>query len=227
MRRKLGACLILAFVIGGCGRDERRGGDSQRLQITRLERLTLHRADCFGECPAYTVTVESDGQVGFEGGRFAAVTQARDRVSALELNALTDALNEKRFVDFNDRYEKREDGCQDVASDAQTVTLTVDFDGRSKTVRHYLGCRARQWIPPVNEQPKARPGTGTPVLPPNPWTPAPTLEPGAVSTPFECPYPLSLLHLEERIDSILRTGRWTGETRRAYFGRCASQSDRR
>jgi Domain of unknown function (DUF6438) len=223
MRWHLGATIVLAFVISACGHH----GDGQHAQITRLERLTLHRSGCEGECPEYTVAVGSDGEVVFEGSRFVSITTAQARIAPLELRALTDALNEKRFVHFNDRYETNEDGCASHPTDHQTVTLTVNFDGRSKTVRNYLGCRQRQEMPRIREQPQPQSVQTTP-LPPNPWPAPSTLAPGAAGpTPIECPYPLSLVHLEDRIDSILRTKRWTGNARPAYSAACAAQPDRR
>jgi hypothetical protein len=192
-----------------CARQAQRN-----VQVAHLEGLSLQRSVCFGTCPEYTVTVEADGHIAFAGGRFVTVSKAEGQASANELKALITALNEVRFLSLNDRYETEVDGCDSVATDHQTVTVSAHFDGRSKTVRHYLGC----W----KDGPKSATAQSMPPEPPPPWGPGPSpsvREPG-------CPYPMALVELENRIDSILRTEVWVVKPSPRYE-RCSARANGR
>lgn len=87
---------ITALTGEACGRRGDRGG-----QVAHLEDLTLQRSVCFGLCPEYTATVDSDGHIGFAGGRFVTVSKAEGQASASELKTLIAALNEARFLSLN------------------------------------------------------------------------------------------------------------------------------
>lgn len=211
MRAHHGAITILPWLItvvsGGCAWSRFSG------QIEQLERLTLQRSVCFGTCPEYAVTVEANGQVVFEGGRFVAISKGGGHVSPTDWKALINALNEERFLSLKDQYETKADGCDDVVTDHPTVTISADFDGKSKTVRHYHGCWKDSPTPPAART--------MPPEPPGRWRAAPSPpEPG-------CPYPMGLVELENRIDAILGTERWTGKLAPQYSSRCFTQPNRR
>ena len=200
-RRLASVVLCLPVTVVACG-----GCRVPSQRIVHLETLQLQRSHCFGTCPAYTVAVDADRRVRFAGERYVAVESAERQASSAEIDALVRALNEGGFPRLQDRYETPEDGCEATATDHATVTLTVRFDGVSKSVRHYHGCWTLAPSPPrVQSIPPESPFLRKP-------PPAPELG---------CPFPMALVELQNRIDSILRTESWIGNVPYQYE-RCSN-----
>ncbi len=98
--------------------------------------VTLSRSPCFGTCPVYTVEVREDGQVTWHGKRFVQVVGDRTaRIRPAEARRLIAHFRAARFFTLEDRYAAR-------ITDMPTQTLTLNVDGRTKTVVDYAGERA-------------------------------------------------------------------------------------
>jgi Domain of unknown function (DUF6438)/Ankyrin repeats (3 copies)/Ankyrin repeat len=94
--------------------------------------IKLERTGCFGTCPSYTVTVTKDGIV-FEGhGYVVAAGKHVASVGADDVRALA-----QRFI-AGDFYSMDAEYVAGV-TDSPTYTLSIDIDGRSKTVGDYVG----------------------------------------------------------------------------------------
>jgi hypothetical protein len=172
-------------------------------QVVSLESLHLERSVCFGPCPAYTLALDVDGQIRFKGDHNVEVESAERAVLPGEVDSIVAALNQVEFTHLQDRYETAEDGCDDVATDSQTVILRAAFDGVSKSVRQYHGCWTRAPSPPP-----------VPIVPPEPPFRG---SPGPVPVPvLGCPFPIALIRLQNRIDTILGTEAWVGKTPYEY-----------
>ncbi len=178
--------------------------------VERLDRVRLERSACFGRCPAYIVTVAAGGQVTFQGQRDVRTPSASVVLERVRVQALVEALNAAGFREMRDRYETEADGCGMISTDAPTVTITADFDGQTKTIRHYLGCGSVARSPRSNSITPETPPAFRPVPPP------PRLP---------CPYPLQLFDLETRIDEIVGTEQWTGTSPPRRSPSCGAPND--
>jgi len=96
-------------------------------------RITLRRTPCFGECPDYTVTIDRDGTVAYDGRRFVRVTGRQTaRISAAAVKALLDEFQQIDFFSLKDRYNAP-------VTDLPTTYVTLRLGERSKTVEDYVG----------------------------------------------------------------------------------------
>ena len=97
--------------------------------------IELVRSRCYGRCPAYRVTVSTEG-IDFGGGAFVVATGAHkapiraDRVRELA----------KKFVDAD--FYSMDDGYSLNVTDCPTYYLTITIDGRAKRVTDYMGIQA-------------------------------------------------------------------------------------
>jgi hypothetical protein len=95
--------------------------------------ITLRRSVCFGACPAYTVTLHTDGSASFDGDRFVAVMGHRDyRVDPAAVQKLVARFKAARFFELKDAYRAN-------VTDLPTVRLTLTIGDTTKTVVDYAG----------------------------------------------------------------------------------------
>ena len=94
--------------------------------------MTLSRSGCMGSCPAYTVTVSTEGIV-FDGGfSVVAAGKHRDTASPTAVRELA-----KKFID-DDFYSMEEKYVAGV-TDCPTYVLSISIDGHNKEVMDYVG----------------------------------------------------------------------------------------
>ena len=104
--------------------------------------VLMQRIACFGECPIYTIRVSADGSVEFKGVQFvAAKGKRKSRIPKAEAAVLFRRLTEVGFFNLQESYVHKADGCGDTWTDLPSAVITVELDGRKKTVTHYHGCR--------------------------------------------------------------------------------------
>ncbi|MFT3840906.1 MAG: DUF6438 domain-containing protein [Myxococcaceae bacterium] len=97
---------------------------------------SLDRTMCFGSCPAYTVTVFTDGTVKWSGRDY--VKEKGDRVSKLsseQLQQIRDEFTQANYFDLKGKFD-----CYD-ATDNPTATTSFTDGNRSRSIVHYYGCR--------------------------------------------------------------------------------------
>ena len=95
--------------------------------------ITLTRGVCFGACPDYSVTIHGDGRVDYDGRRFVAETGHREtRIQESAVRALFAKFMAAKFFSLNDKYHAQ-------VTDLPTYSLTLAYDGRTKTVSDYGG----------------------------------------------------------------------------------------
>ncbi|MDB2331154.1 DUF6438 domain-containing protein [Alteromonas sp.] len=100
---------------------------------------------CFGTCPAYKVSVFSDGVIIFSGEAHT-LREGTFRLpdnQALFQNILR-LLDENGFQKFRDDYgwsgEGEESPCREEWTDHPSTVLSLQFASKIKTVHHYHGC---------------------------------------------------------------------------------------
>lgn len=94
-------------------------------------RVVLTRTGCLGLCPDYTLTIEQDGQVTFEG-RYGTWVKGK-ATEKLNTPAMLEIVREVRkagFFNLQDSYGVGWD-------DGRTYWLNVQLDGQSKTIKNY------------------------------------------------------------------------------------------
>jgi len=108
----------------------------------RIEQVTLERTVCFGMCPAYRVTISSDGIVRFEGKSYVKVRGIRTkRIDAKALRELADEVARVHYFELRNQYASANDGCPMSWTDNPSVTTSVRTGHTTMTVFHDLGCR--------------------------------------------------------------------------------------
>ncbi len=95
---------------------------------------------CYGPCPAYIVTVGSNGMGLFEGQDFTAVKGKRSfRLSRWEFDQFARALEKYRFA-------KGGPGATDCGpmhtDDIGVIVTWTSRNGKTQTLDHYFGCDA-------------------------------------------------------------------------------------
>ena len=96
--------------------------------------ITLERTACFGFCPVYTLTVQGDGTVVYEGKDFVRVKgRAEITITKEKVEQLVSEFKEVDYFSLNDKYNER------TITDAPSVITSITIDGKTKTIEHYHG----------------------------------------------------------------------------------------
>jgi hypothetical protein len=99
-------------------------------------KMSLKRTVCFGACPAYSVVVGGSGDVEFDGGSGSRITgHHRGQVSRQAVESLLHEFQRANYFSLKDDYVTR-------VTDSPTYTTSIEFDGKKKTVRDYVGLRS-------------------------------------------------------------------------------------
>jgi hypothetical protein len=110
---------------------------------TRLDSIVLERTPCYGTCPAYRLTLASNGRVTFESrNRFEDRSQFSDSISPAALDAIAAQAERIGFASLPDTIDRHRAMCQDYATDHPTIIVGL-FGARSKQVVYYTGCFVR------------------------------------------------------------------------------------
>ncbi|MBL8546784.1 MAG: hypothetical protein JNL81_09975 [Hyphomonadaceae bacterium] len=95
--------------------------------------IRLDRGVCFGFCPAYTVTINGEGQVRYEGRSFVnAVGERTATIPRGDVAGLVARFDEIGFERLNDAYRAN-------VTDLPTYRVSITRNGRTKTVVDYGG----------------------------------------------------------------------------------------
>jgi hypothetical protein len=93
-----------------------------------LEKISLERTGCYGDCPIYKVTIYGNGTFLYYGKMF--VRKAgyyTGRVDEWDLARITEYIDAINFWDLKDHYEAMV-SCQ------PSIITTIVMDGKSKEV---------------------------------------------------------------------------------------------
>lgn len=151
-----------------------------QIQLTKLSESDLksvtirfERTGCYGNCPAYKLTIHGDGQMEYVGNRdVKQIGSAQGKIEPTDLKALLSEFEKARFLGLGQFAEQ---GCTcTICTDMPTVNTELEVQGTAHKVVHYYGCRCA---------------------------------------------PKALWDLEDAIDKIARTERWTGDvSKQGPFG---------
>ncbi len=95
--------------------------------------MGLKRSACYGSCPAYSVEVNGNGEVEFNGESNVLVTgRHRGSISKQLVRDLVTYFERADYFSLKDEYAAS-------VTDLPTYTTCIEFDGRKKSVKDYGG----------------------------------------------------------------------------------------
>jgi hypothetical protein len=96
--------------------------------------IKLSRGQCYGSCPAYSLTIYGNGFVEYEGRAYVATCGKRTATIAKEdILGLIAVIERARYFALRSRY------VEEHSPDAPYYDTSVSIDGRTKEVEHYTG----------------------------------------------------------------------------------------
>lgn len=102
------------------------------LQADSKVRITLQRTGCYGTCPAYIVSISTDGIEFIGRGSVVAVGNHSDRINPERVRTLAKELEATDFFSMRDSYRAG-------VTDCPTYVLSATIDGHKKEVEDYMG----------------------------------------------------------------------------------------
>jgi hypothetical protein len=141
--------------------------------------ITFQRTGCYGQCPSYTLTIDSGGSVVFHASSYWVRKEGvgfrkesgvvLSKISSGQVRQLISEFEKANYFSLRDDYTEKGD-CPSGATDMPYAYTSIQINGRRKAVSHYYGCFYK--------------GEGFKV------------------------YPRELTELEKRIDEIVNTEQW-------------------
>ena len=93
--------------------------------------ITVERTMCFGWCPDYRLSIYGNGKVVYEGRNYVQVEGKRTTyIPRSKVRELVAEFEKIQFYEFEDKYIFG-------ASDLPSVLVSIDLEGRSKTIDMY------------------------------------------------------------------------------------------
>ncbi len=169
---------------------------NQPKEIIKLS-LNMKKYGCFGTCPIYDLTIQSDGKVIFEGKKYTKTKEkAESKIDKEKIKQLIFEIEEANFFSFDNVYNYDSKNCPELVTDNPTIILTIKLNEKEKTINHDWGCWADSPIITDSNGKITTDSNGKTVKKEN-WSPA--------------IFPQKLFNLENKIDEIVEAKRWVGE----------------
>lgn len=125
----------LAVVCVACGSPEAPLSNIAPAAPAHELLASLQRTECYGTCPAYTVTVYRDGAVEYVGDKYVKTTgKAEGHATPAQLEQLKALFDEQGYLTLHDAYT--DESWTDMPS---ATTSYAPPGGVTKQIRHYLG----------------------------------------------------------------------------------------
>ena len=102
--------------------------------------VRLERIGCFGTCPAYTVTIQGDGRVEYNGKSHVKQVGTREgRIQIDTIRTLAAEFAKAKFWGLPEEFS--ESKCSGrVCTDMATAVTELSLKGLTHRVKHYYGC---------------------------------------------------------------------------------------
>jgi hypothetical protein len=101
--------------------------------------IRLERTGCFGNCPAYTLTIHGDGRIEYSGKSY--VKETGGHQGSMESEAIRSLVSDfakARYWQLEEDYSGAK--CNGFCFDMASATTQLDINGMTHRVRHYYGC---------------------------------------------------------------------------------------
>ena len=123
---------------GNSGQNNSLQNQTENKEIPDDLLITLERTICYGTCPAYKLTVKSDGTVLFEGLNYTNVKgKIEDKISAEKVKQLIKEFQTVDYFNLNGKYDTQ--SCFQV-TDNPSASTSIRINGKTKSISHYRGC---------------------------------------------------------------------------------------
>ena len=102
--------------------------------------VSLERTTCYGDCPAYKLTIYGDGRVEYEGTANVKLTNKKEgHVQPGDLKKILAAFDKANYFSIKP-YTYDTCTCT-LCTDMPTAITEIHAKGKSHRVEHYYGCR--------------------------------------------------------------------------------------
>ncbi len=143
MFAKLFVCvLLLPAIQSQPSPSSAQAPDLNALSEADLKTLSIHfeRTACYGTCPAYSVTIQGDGHVVYEGKAHVKTTGAQaGHIDPATVKALLAEFAQAKFLSLPSDYAMQKCTCRR-CTDMPSAITELRVAGASHRVNHYYGC---------------------------------------------------------------------------------------
>jgi hypothetical protein len=103
--------------------------------------IRLERTQCYGSCPAYTITIHGDGRVEYRGKEHVKVKELRNsRVDTAAIKVLAWQFAQTNFLSLPEEdYSEAKCKCRH-CTDFPSVVVEITVGAMSHRVNQYYGC---------------------------------------------------------------------------------------
>jgi hypothetical protein len=112
------------------------------LTVDQLKTLVIsfERTSCYGNCPAYKLTIRGDGSVEYNGVRdVRAKGNKTGKIDAEGLRSILAAFATANFFSIGDNVSEQKCTCR-ICTDMPNALTTINVAGTNHSVDHYYGC---------------------------------------------------------------------------------------
>lgn len=102
--------------------------------------ISLERTACYGNCPAYKLTIYGDGRVEYDGAQNVKLKNKKEgHLQPGDLKKILAAFDKANYLSIKSYTE---DACTcTLCTDMPTAITEIRAQGVSHRVEHYYGCR--------------------------------------------------------------------------------------
>jgi hypothetical protein len=131
--------LLIATLLSGCITFVKKNGTDEPPPPVAQEEIIikLERTACFGTCPVYSVTIDEEGTVIYEGVDHVQTKGTKvTTISADAVNQLISEFEKADYYSLNDSYTNFN------VSDMPSANTLISIGDRTKAIKHYHGDRS-------------------------------------------------------------------------------------
>jgi hypothetical protein len=142
-RKKMVLCVCFSLIaaIPALAYWSQQAPQLSKLTDSDLRKVVVHleRTRCYGDCPAYKLTVYGDGRVEYDGEDHVKVKGKKEAL--IELADIRRIVTEFDQASYFSMQQYTEEHCScTLCTDMPTTITEIKIEGFSHRVEHYHGC---------------------------------------------------------------------------------------
>jgi len=141
--------LILLTIAVACRATPDHPGQHNRLDFAAVDSIVLERSPCLGTCPAYRLSIASNGRVHFRSRAPSERRMATDSIASTAVTQLVREAERIGFATLPSSILGDPQVCGNMWTDFPSVTISVFAGARTVAVADYLGCHGPTGQPQV------------------------------------------------------------------------------
>lgn len=103
-------------------------------------KLSLERSGCYGQCPAFSLTLASNGALVVKGVRYVNFKEVNSQLSSKQLTNVARLVFQSHYFDTPNIYGRDGSGCKATWTDNSTIKWEVTIGKFSHGIDYYQGC---------------------------------------------------------------------------------------